>query len=293
VAARVSGQINSVLVAENQSVRQGETLFTIDEQSYAIAVKQAEAIFGSAQAAHDILEQQLIQQDSIIAQAKANVDAGQAAVELSRYEHNRYRNLAADGSGSKQAYQQASADYKIAQANLQHRKASYQSQVQQKSILQMELDKARANMLEAQAALDTARLNLSYCKVVAPINGVVSQQRARLGAYVQIGAAQLAIVPLADIYIDAYYRETQMANIRPGQSVTIKIDALPGRQFQGRVLSQGPASNASFSSVAPHSESSNFTKIVQRLPLRIAITDENRELLKVGMSVIPEIDTGQ
>ena len=292
VAPRINGQIDQVPVSENQAVQQGDLLFTIDDRDFVIQVENAAALRQSMQASHDSISRQLQQQESVIAQAKASVDADLASLELSKLEYERYRNLADDGSGSKQDDQKATANYKIAQATLARDRAQYQSETQRLPILQAELHKARAAIDQAQAALDSARLNLSYCRIIAPIDGVVSQQGARLGAYVTSGAPVLAIVPLQDVYIEAYYRETQLANIRVGQKVAITVDARPGLTWQGEVTSLGPASNASFSAIAPHSTSSNFTKIVQRLPLRISISDENKALLKVGMSVIPEIDTG-
>jgi membrane fusion protein (multidrug efflux system) len=292
VAPRISGQIRDVMAEENQAVRAGQLLAAIDDREFVIQVANAEAALASVRATYESLSRQMEQQADVIAQARAVVEADKATLELGRQEYTRYRNLASDGSGSKQNLQQATAAYKIAQANLNRDTAKSESEVRKRDILQAELRKATALVEQATAALNLAKLNLSHCRIHSPIDGTVSQKRVRLGAYIRTGDTLLAIVPLQDIYIDAYFRETQLANIRPGQPVGIIADAFPGRTFAGTVASLGPASNASFSPIAPHSTSSNFTKIVQRLPVRIAITDEDKNILKVGMSVIPTVDTG-
>jgi membrane fusion protein (multidrug efflux system) len=292
VSPLINGQISDVLAKENQPVKTGDLLATIDEREFGLQVANAEAVLASTRSTHESLAKQVEQQFDIIAQAQAVVDADKATLDLNRQEYTRYRNLASDGSGSKQALQQATAAYRIAQANLDRDTAKQKSESRRLEILQAELQKAVALTEQAATALDRAKLDLSYCRIHSPIDGVVSQKSVRLGAYVRIGEALLAVVPLQDIYIDAYFRETQLANIEPGLAVSIIVDAVSGKMFMGIVSSLGVASNASFSPIAPHSTSNNFTKIVQRLPVRIAITDENKHMLKVGMSVTPTIDTG-
>lgn len=291
VSPQIYGKIITVAVEENQPVKAGELLAVIDDREFVLQVATARAELESSIAAHKSLEEKLVQQESTIAQAKATVDADKATVELNRQEFARYRNLAADGSGSRQALQKATSAYKVSQANLARDNARYEAEKTQVGILQADLRAAAARIEQARAALELAELNVSYCRIYAPIDGVVSQKSVRLGAYVRTGESLLAVVPLHDIYVDAYFRETQLANIREGQPVSISVDAFPGRTFAGIVASLGPASNASFSPIAPHSTSSNFTKIVQRLPVRIAVTDAEKGMLKVGMSVIVNVDT--
>lgn len=292
VAPQISGRIVEVAALENRPVERGDLLFAIDGRDYALQVENAQAQLGVAEAGLESIRQQIAQQDSVITQARAQVEADEASLALARLEYERYRGLASQGASSRQLFQQAEADYKVARATMAQHQAKYESEILQLQILQAEGQKSEATVNQARAGLELAELNLSYCRVAAPISGTVSQQSARIGAYAQAGQALLAVVPLRDIYIDAYFRETQLANIKVGQPVKIGVDAAPGRTFKGVVASLGPASNASFSSIAPHSTSSNFTKIVQRLPVRIAITDEDMGQLKVGMSVQPEIDTG-
>jgi membrane fusion protein (multidrug efflux system) len=292
VSPRVNGQISKVLVEENQAVKTGDLLATIDEREFVLHVANAEAILVSARSTQESLAKQAEQQSDLIAQARAVVEADKATLELKRQEYTRYRNLASDGSGSEQALQQTTAAYRIAHAGLDRDTAKHRSEIRRLEILQAELQKTAALAEQATAVRDRAKLDLSYCRIHSPIDGVISQKGVRLGAYVRTGEALLAVVPLRDIYIDAYFRETQLANIKPGQAVSIRVDAFPGKTFAGKVASLGFASNASFSPIAPHNTSSNFTKIVQRLPVRIAIDDEDKPALKVGMSVVPTIDTG-
>ncbi|MDR1044961.1 MAG: HlyD family secretion protein [Candidatus Adiutrix sp.] len=293
VSPQISGRVSEVMVDENQAVLAGELLAAIDEREFALQAANAGAALAGARAARESLSVQMEQQSEIIAQARATVDADRATLELSANDYERYRNLASTGSSSEQARQQATAAYKVALANLDRDVAKHKSEVRQLEVLQAKLRQAAALSDQAAAALDLAELNLAHCRIRSPIDGVVSQKKVRLGAYVRAGEELLAVVPLRDIYIDAYFRETQLANIRPGQPVSIAVDAFPGRKFTGAVAGVGPASNASFSPLAPHSTSSNFTKIVQRLPVRITVTDADRELLKVGLSVVPTVDTGR
>lgn len=291
VSPQISGQISQVAVAENQTVKQGDLLFRIDSRDFDIQVENGQAGLALAEASRDSARAQALRQGSVIAQARAQLEADRATLALAELEHKRYRNLSSMGATSKQTSQQAETEYRVALASLATSQARFASETQQMDILQAEERKAEAAVEQARAGLDLARLNLSYCTVSAPIAGVISQQSARLGARVQTGTPLLAVVPVQDLYIEAYFRETQLANIKPGQPAAIRVDAFPGRVFKGRVAGLGPASNASFSSIAPHSTSSNFTKIAQRLPVRILIEDVGTEYLRVGMSVIPQVDT--
>ena len=162
---------------------------------------------------------------------------------------------------------------------------------QKVDILKADLDKARAALAHAQAAQATAELKLSYTRITAPIGGTVGQKSVRIGTFVNAGKPLLAIVPLDTVYIAANFRETQLARVQTGQAVDIEVDALSGEVLKGAVKSLGPASGVSYSAVAPHNASGNFTKIVQRLPVRIRIDPGQPAAakLRVGMSVTPTI----
>lgn len=278
VAPQVAGVINRLAVEENQSVHAGDPLVNIDDRDLVIAVDSARATVESLRA-------QLERQQSTIAQAHAAVAASVANLKLADANRSRFINLSRDGSGTIQAKQQAEAQWGIQRAALERDQAGLHAAEQQVAILQAELDKARASLADAE-------LKLSYARISAPVSGVVAQRAARVGSYVHIGEPLLTLVPLDALYVEANFRETQMAHVQVGQAVDITVDALPGVHLNGIVESLGPASGVSFSTVPPHNATGNFTKIVQRLPVRIHLkpNQEDTRRLRVGMSVQPVIN---
>lgn len=295
VAPQVSGTVDRVLIEDNQPVKEGDLLATIDDRDFVVAVTAAKAQVASAQASIASLEAHVVQQETAIRQARAAVAADEAALELARANHARYRNLANDGSGTVQALQQAEAQLSIQLASREKNLAGLQVARQQVDILRADLEKARAALVHAQAAQAAAELKLSYTRITAPIGGTIGQKSVRVGAFVNAGKPLLAIVPLDAVYITANFRETQLARVQAGQAVDIEVDALPGAALKGAVESLGPASGASYSAVAPHNATGNFTKIVQRLPVRIRIDPGQPAAakLRVGMSVTPKIRIGE
>lgn len=295
VAPQVSGTVETVLVEDNQPVNKGDLLATLDDRDFVAAVNAAKAQLASARAGVASLQAHLIQQDTVIRQAQAAVAADEAALKLAKVNHARYRNLATDGSGTVQAQQQAEAQLSVQLASRDKSQAGLQAARQQVDVLKADLEKAKATLAHAQAALDLARLKLSYTRITAPISGTIGQKSVRIGAFVNAGKPLLAIVPLEAVYISANFRETQLARVKTGQTVEIEVDALPGEALQGTVQSLGPASGVSYSTVAPHNATGNFTKIVQRLPVRIRIEPDQSAAakLRVGMSVTPRIRIGE
>jgi membrane fusion protein (multidrug efflux system) len=291
VAPQVSGTVERVLIEDNQPVKKGDLLAIIDDRDFVVAVNAAKAQVASAQASIASLQAHLIQQETAIRQAQAAVAADDAALKLASVNQARYRNLATDGSGTVQARQQAEAQLSIQLARGEKSQAGLQAALQQVDILKADLEKARAALAHAQAAQSTAELKLSYTRITAPIGGTIGQKSVRIGAFVNVGKPLLAIVPLDAVYVTANFRETQLARVQTGQAVDIEVDALPGETLQGTVDSLGPASGVSYSAVAPHNATGNFTKIVQRLPVRIRIDPDQPAAarLRVGMSVTPKI----
>ncbi|WP_206245435.1 HlyD family secretion protein [Novosphingobium terrae] len=293
VAPKVSGTVAQVLVADNQSVRQGQLLAVIDDRDYRVALQASEADLASAQAKAEELRRELARQSSLIAQAGANVEADLAAISLSQANAGRYQDLASDGSGSRQEQQEASARLAADQAARRRDSAGHDAARSQLPVLQARLADAEAAVARARAAMEAAKLNLSYTQVRAPVDGVIGQRGVRVGNYVQVGAPLLAVVPVAQAYVEAHFRETQLARIRPGQAASVAVDAVPGLVLKGHVESIAPATGVSFAAVAPENATGNFTKITQRLAVRIVIdpgqTGANR--LHVGMSVIPTVQT--
>ncbi|OZI45289.1 HlyD family secretion protein [Bordetella genomosp. 4] len=295
VAPQVAGLVTHVLVEENETVKTGQLLARIDDRDYELAVRSAKATLASAQASADALKAQATVQQSVIHQASATLDADQANLKLARADFNRYSSLAADGSGTIQARQQAQARLRVQEAQHEKNRAIHQAETERLIILQADLQRAAAAVEQAKAAVAQAELNLSYTHIVAPISGVIGHKNIRVGNFAKIGEALVTVVPLADIYVEANFRETQLAKMRAGQPVTLTVDALPGQTFSGKVQSVGPASGVSYSAIAPHNATGNFTKIVQRLPVRIALDpdQENTSLLRVGMSVQPKVDVSR
>lgn len=293
IAPQVAGNISSVLVSDNQYVKKGQLLATIDDRDYIIALETAKAQVASAKASIKNIQAHLEQQDTQIHQAQTSIQADSAALKLAKVNADRYRNLASDGSGTVQAMQQADTQLTIQNAILEKSYANLKTTQQHTSVILADLEKAKATLAQAETAQAAAELKLSYTKIIAPVNGTIGQKSVRVGSFVNIGKPLLAIVPLDAIYILANYRETQLAQVSVGQAVDIKVDALPNIQFKGVVESLAPASGSSYAAIAPSNATGNFTKIVQRLPVRIQLNPNQtgQDKLKVGMSVIPKIHT--
>jgi membrane fusion protein (multidrug efflux system) len=293
VAPQVAGRIQRVLVSDHQAVKAGEVLVQLDDRDLRIAVQDATARAAGARAVVAALQAQLARQRSLIGQAQASVSADDANLHLARLNLDRFTNLARDGSGTLQAQQQADAQWQVLRATRDRDQATVLATRQQQDVLRAEIDKARAEEAVAIARLADAELKLSYARVVAPSDGVIDQRGARDGGYVRVGDPLLTLVPTHGVYVEANFRETQLAHLRPGQAVRLRVDALPGVALTGRVETLAPASGVSFSAVAPHNATGNFTKIVQRLPVRIRLDEGQAALsrLRVGMSVEPRIET--
>ena len=293
VAPQVAGQIAKVLVEENQAVHAGQPLVQIDPRDLQVALQNARAQVAAAQANQANLQAQIDRQDSVTRGLQATLHADLATQTLAQANRNRYTNLAQDGSGSVQARQQADAQWQAAQASVERDHAALDANREQTTVLKTELDRAKASVEAAKAQQSAAELNLSYAAIQAPSEGVIAQRTARVGAIVNKGQPLLTIVPVQSAFIEAHYRETQLAHVQVGQAVTFTVDALPGITFKGHVASLGPASGASLAPLAAHNATGNFTKIVQRLPIRISIDpgQSAQSQLRIGMSVKPSIST--
>ncbi|MFA7944759.1 HlyD family secretion protein [Pseudomonas brenneri] len=292
IVPEVAGVITEVLVADNQAVQAGDPLVRIDKRRLGIKVDAANASIAKTLASRDSLNAQMARQQSVIEQAQAAVSASHATLKLAKVDLQRFTNLAQDGSGTVQAQQQAQAKTDVEQAALARDIAGLASAKQQTAILQAALEEARAMLSAAQAEKAAAELDLSHADLAAPVSGMVTQRRARVGGYVHVGDPLLTLVPLDAVYIEANFRETQLARIQIGQPVSIAVDALPGVLLKGQVQSLGPASGVSLSVIPAHNATGNFTKIVQRLPVRIQLQagQDDIQRLRVGMSVRPSLD---
>ncbi|GJG95068.1 HlyD family secretion protein [Cupriavidus pauculus] len=291
VAPRIAGQIAQVLVEDNQIVKQGQLLATIDDRDFVVAVASATADVNNARA--DLLRLKAAQQQqvSVIRQGDAAISADNASITFAEADARRYANLAVDGSGTVQERQQSQSQLQVAVARRTEHASARDAAQHQAGVLQAQQKQAEASLEKAMAALDAARLNLSYTRITAPIGGMVGHRTLRVGAYVNVGAPLLAVVPLKDAYIEANFRETQLRRVRAGQAVTIAVDMLPGIELRGHVESVAPASGIAFSPIAPDNATGNFTKVVQRVPVKIRIDSGQAAArdLRIGMSVVPTV----
>jgi membrane fusion protein (multidrug efflux system) len=293
VAPKVSGLIDRVDVEDNQRVRAGEELAHIDDRDYRAAVAVAEAALAGAQADVENLSAELARQRPVIDQAKATIRADEAASQFAQANATRYQNLSRGGAGTVEQQQQSTSQLQQALAVNDRDSAAAAAAERQVAILETQRDQANAKLKQAQAVLDQARLNLSYTHILAPIDGVVGQRSMRIGNYVSPGAALLAVVPLDCAYVLANFQETQLTNMRRGQHARITVDSFPGQALNGTVDSLAPASGSAFSPIPPDNATGNFTKVVQRIPLKIWL-DSGQPLakrLRVGMSVEATVDT--
>lgn len=291
VAPKVAGNVAEVLVEDHQPVKKGQLLARIDDRDYVVAVDMAQADLAQAEADLARLRAAIAQQGSAIERATAAIAAGKATLKFAQANQARYRDLSSDGSATQQDRQQAESQAEAAAAQHQADVAALASARQQVDILEAQVAQGEAQLARSKAALEAARLRLSYTEIHAPIDGIVGQRTVRVGAYAQVGAPMLAVVPLASAYVEANFRETQLARMRVGQRVDIAVDMLPGTTLHGHVASLAPASSVSFSPIAPDNATGNFTKVVQRLPVKIVIDpgQDAARLLKVGMSVTPTV----
>jgi membrane fusion protein, multidrug efflux system len=292
LAPHVPGFVSRILVADNQYVKAGDPLVTLDDRDYRAKLAHAEAAVKRQQATLANLRAQYELQQSTIAQSEAALASAKAASLFADQEAARYRALAATSYGSVQNDQKAAAADRQAQAAVAAADASLAAARQKLAVLDTESGETRADLAQAEADLDTARLELSYTEIRSPVDGYVGDRGAQIGAYVTTGTNLLSIVPAHGLWVDANFKEDQLAHMRAGQPVSIAADVLPGRAFAGRVVSLAPATGAVFAVIPPENATGNFTKIVQRVPVRIAIADDDGTLglLRPGLSVTASVD---
>jgi membrane fusion protein (multidrug efflux system) len=294
ISPQVAGTIAALLVTDNQQVRQGDLLLRIDDRPFQAAVDQAKADVASAEAQIASLSAQRNLQLSQIQQAEADVASAQANLTYAEQNNARYAALVRTGAGTRQAAQQAEASLRTQQAALQHSQAVLAAARKQLDVLTTQQAAAQATLERNQATLETAQINLGYTTIRAPIAGAIGDRSARPGLYVQPGTQLMTIVPMRrDVYVVANFKETQLSDMYRGQRVTMSIDAFPGATLHGTVDSLAPGSGAEFSLLPPENATGNFTKIVQRVPVKIILDPHDPVLdrLRPGLSVIVDVDT--
>ncbi|MDR3413755.1 MAG: HlyD family secretion protein [Formivibrio sp.] len=292
ISPKVPGYIVSAAVTDNQIVHAGDLLVKLDDRDYRAALEKAEGAVAAQQALIANLDATRSLQQAVIAQTRAGVVATSAETARSHDNEQRYQNLSARAAVSIQSAQQADADYKQALANGQKAQAVQVAAERELDVIATRRLQAVAALKQAIAERDIAKLNLGYTELRAPIDGTIGNRYARNGAFAAIGTHMMSIVPARGLWIDANFKESQLAKLRPGLPATIEADVLPGHRFHGHVASMAPATGAQFSVLPPENATGNFTKIVQRVPVRIVLDDADGVLgaLRPGLSVIAEVD---
>jgi membrane fusion protein (multidrug efflux system) len=295
LSSRVAGEVITVAVKDFQHVKAGDLLVQIDPADYDAQVAQAEAGVAGAQAAFDNLANQVELQYATIAQGEAQLVSAQAQELEARQEQERQQSLAQTEAGTRQKLEQATAAYARAQADVRASRALIAAERHQLEVLSGTKKQRAADIEAAKATLAAARLKLGYTKITAPFDGVVGERQVQPGDYVNIGSSLINVVPLPDVYVIANYKETQLTRVRPGQLVEVTVDSFPNERLHGRVQRIAPASGSQFALLPPDNATGNFTKVVQRVPVRITL-DKGQPLLErllPGMSVETRIHTDE
>jgi membrane fusion protein, multidrug efflux system len=292
IASKVAGFIDTIAVTDNQEVKAGDLLVKLDDRDYRAQLARAEANVAAQDAALANREAARRLQTAVVEQTSAEIAATTAEVTRSQYDFDRYRTLSADRFASIQRFEQADADYKKAVAAERKAQAALQAAQRHLDVIDSEKRQIEAALAQAKAERDLALLNLGYTEIRSPIDGVIGNRSARAGAYATVGAQLLSIVPAHGLWVDANFKESQLAQMSVGQKVEITADVLPGTHFRGRIASLAPATGAQFSVIPPENATGNFTKIVQRVPVRIVLEGDAAELgtLRPGLSVVARVD---
>ena len=293
LAAKVNGHIVSVEVETNHPVKAGDVIARIDDGDYVLALKAAEDKIATQQATIDRYGQQIAAGQASVDQARAQLVADQAELNRSQLEFDRQSELVKSQFSSKATLDNARADRDKAQAAVDASKASVASAQANIAVLEAQRTEAARVLDEYRTSRDQAQRDLDFTVVKAPFDGVMGNRAVQVGQLVQPGTRLAALVPLDKVYVDANFKETQLGELKPGQTVDVEVDAYPDEQFHGRVVSVAPASGSVFSLLPPGNATGNFTKIVQRVPVRIELDAAAREKaeLRPGMSVIATVDT--
>ena len=293
LSPKVSGYIADVAIEDNAQVKAGEVIARIDDGDYRLAVQTARDQIAVQQATIERFASQITAQQSAVDQAKAQLASAKAGAVRTDLELKRQQDLATRQINSKQSLEQAQANYDQSVASVQAGEAAVASAAANVDVLRAQKEEAARTLQQFRTSLAKAERDLSFTVIRAPFDGVVGNRAMQVGDYVQPTQRLASLVPLDAVYIDANFKETQVSRLQPGQPVSIAVDALPGQTFEGRVASFAPASGSVFSLLPPDNATGNFTKIVQRLPVRILVPAEvaERAQLRPGMSVVVKVNT--
>lgn len=293
LGARVAGHVASIKVADNSRVGAGNLVIKIDDGDYILALNSAQAKVSTQEAAIDRITRQLTAQDSQVEQARAQVASADAGTKRAQADFARQQELSSKGFASKATFDVSQAGRDQAVASVQGAQATLDAALAQADVVRAQKAEAESQLQELRAALAKAVRDLSFTSVRAPVDGIFSNRIVNVGDYVQPGQRLANIVPIDEIFIDANYKETQLGRLKVGQRVKITVDAVSGRTFNGIVDSIAPASGSVFTLLPPDNATGNFTKVVQRVPVRIRVpmSVARENLLRPGMSVITTVNT--
>jgi membrane fusion protein (multidrug efflux system) len=293
LAAKAAGYVSSIAVEDNTRVKAGDVIATIDDGDYRLAADSARDKLATQRTTVERIARQVEAQQSMVEQARAQLVSAQAAAKRAELELNRQQALAQRDFATRQTLEQAQSNRDQTVAGVQSAQAAVDNAQANVEVLKAQQQEAARTVEELKTALAKAERDLSFAVIRAPVDGVVGNRAMQVGDYVQTGQRLASLVPLDDIYVDANFKETQLAHLVPGQKVAISVDALPDHAIEGTVASLSPASGSVFSLLPPDNATGNFTKIVQRLPVRISVPRDvaAQGLLRPGMSVVVSVNT--
>jgi len=293
LSAKVSGYVASVAVTNNQSVKAGDLIARIDDGDYRFALQSARDKLATQQSAIERIGRQIEAGRAAVAQAEAQLASARAGFERAESDYGRQQQLARSDYTSRAALENAKAARDQAAAGVKAAEAALAAARANVDVLGAQQNEARRVAAELQTDVQKAERDLSFTEIRAPADGVIGNKAVEVGTFVQPGARLAALVPLTSVHVDANFKETQLAHLKPGQKVRIEVDAFPDADIEGTVESVSPASGAVFSLLPPENATGNFTKIVQRVPVRVAVSPEiaQQGLLRPGLSVVVDVDT--
>ena len=293
ISPKVQGYVKTLAAGDNQVVRSGDVLLTIDDRDYAARVAEAQAAVDVARAALDGFDSRIVLQQSVIAQAQASVSSVDAEQNRAKLDLERMQRLAKEDFASRQKFESTDADARKAEAGVSRARAALAAERNQVAVRNASKREAEAKLRQAEAALASANNDLEGTVIRAPFDGTVGNRTVQVGQYLRPGTQAMVLVPLPLVYVVANFKETQLAQMAIGQSVELHVDSFPDHVLKGKVDSFAPASGARFSLLPPENATGNFTKIVQRVPVRIALEAGDVTLLRLrpGLSVSAAVDT--
>jgi membrane fusion protein (multidrug efflux system) len=293
IAPHVGGFIADVLVTDNQPVKAGQVLVRLDQRDFRAALDHATAVVSARLASIDGLRAQYVLQQSTIRQQEADVATKAAQLTFATQDAARYHSLAQTSAGSVQDAQRTASVEQQAKSTLLAGAAALEASREQLKVLAAQIAEADASLAQARSDLDTARLNLGYTEIRAPIDGYVGNRAAQVGAFVAAGAYLVSVIPSNGLWVDANFKEDQLTHMTRGDAATVVADVLPGHTFHGHVASLAPGTGAVFSVIPAENATGNFTKIVQRVPVRVTLDagDQALDMLRPGLSITASVDT--